>query len=175
MKTSSFPILLDNLVKKIQLTSLAWLASRFFFCPQSYIHRILWTVLMETSFHFLQEKYMTGNVLPLQTVGNFWTGACNLLDYLQILKIYTNLTISHKPATRSGCLGNKAVEMSPLQKQLPGIYFPSFFFKEILAKNPLSTSPWSNDGKQGKLSALITEPHPEWIKRVEPVTSPTDH
>jgi len=31
------------------------------------------------------------------------------------------------------------------------------------------------DGKQGKLSALIMEPHPEGIKRVEPVTSPTDH
>jgi hypothetical protein len=46
---------------------------------------------------------------------------------------------------------------------------------EEIAGNPLSTSPHFVDGKWGKPSALIMEPNPKGIKRVEPVTSPTDH
>jgi hypothetical protein len=55
------------------------------------------------------------------------------------------------------------------------IYLCVCVCREILAENPLSTSPLSKDGKWGKASNRIMESHLEGIKRVEPVTSPIDH
>lgn len=37
-------------------------------------------------------------------------------------------------------------------------------------ENPMNTSPWSKDGKRGKLSVLSIWPHPGGIKRVESMT-----